>query len=261
VTNRGITAGQDCLLDLVGGPKCVLQPRNRRSRGMSKQTVKVGMKFHATIADGSVEFTVTKKLGSGAWLCKGDPKDEYACDKSFLSAEILRAVSWQGMFSDLHNDSEKWWASQKEGSIVHYSNGFSQYVRGRIVVENGEKKMVPTALVGQWLAHDLPRRLPNGEVHMGYQADKVAKGETFRPHASNMYEFKVTEGGRIDPRTLSPIDLSVPELDNSAQKQAALVQAVEAIHTLTQGRQDNPAETLKKAIEAAQKALTENESN
>jgi len=215
------------------------------------------MKFHATIADGSVEFTVAKKLGNGAWLCKGDPSHEYACNKSFLSEEILQAVAWESVFSGLHNDSEKWWNAQMEGSVVHYSNGFNQYVRGRIVVENGEKKMVPTALVGQWRSYDLPRRMPNGEVHLGYHAEQIAKKASSRPNASNMYEHQVygKEAGKIDPRRLPPIDLSVPELDEAAEKQAALVKAVEEVAKIASDGRGNPAETLKRVMEIARQAV------
>ena len=98
-----------------------------------KVKVKVGLKFRSTVMDASIEFTVTRKVAPGVWEATSKDPD-YGCTKVFKENEIAHAAGWAQMFDNLAQEHEDYYARLKPGSIVHYNNGFGQYVRCRVVI-------------------------------------------------------------------------------------------------------------------------------
>ena len=106
--------------------------------------VKKGMQFRSTLADGNPIWEVKRSLG-GAWLCEvvDEPfeidgkvyeSDFAGAEKSFLSREILAANAYEDMFKDMRSDHDGFYASLDEGDIVHYNNGFKNFVRCEVVL-------------------------------------------------------------------------------------------------------------------------------
>ena len=125
--------------------------------------------------------------------------------------------------------TDNWWEQQTEGTIVHYSNGFGEYVRGKIVTHEGEKQMLPIALVGNWKSYDLVNRSADGSLRYGYHAGRVINGEPFRPNASNMVEFPGHKVRGDDPRTLPAIALTPPGVSEAEAKLAATMRLHQAV--------------------------------
>lgn len=176
----------------------------------------VGVKFHYNFADSRPEWIVEKKRGRGAWECRvtETSPDWAGRTKVFGTEEIESALAYDEMISTIGKNNGDWWASRKVGQIVHYHDAFGRYVRGVIVNHEGEMKMQPTALVGNWTEHDLPKRLLNGTVRWGYHAEKIRNpgpDSLINPHQSNMWESpEFSRKGRPDPTRLPAHDLSEP---------------------------------------------------
>jgi hypothetical protein len=205
--------------------------------------VKKGMQFRSTLADGNPLWVVKRSLG-GAWLCEvvDEPyeidgkvyeSDYTGAEKSFLSREILAANAYEAIFKSISNDHDRFYASLDEGDIVHYNNGFKNFVRCEVVFDADEQKnqLQPIALVGEWSNHDLPKRRANGEVYNGYYAQKIIDGETFEPNVTCIFEagtkgFVNDNRNHGDPRSLPPVDLSVPAMTEEEEQEAVRCQLI-----------------------------------
>lgn len=198
--------------------------------------------FRAIYADSNALWRVMKARGRGTYDCVIVPEGEYSdyagTPKVFGAEEIVRSIKLASFFDKSANDSDAWYNSLPLGAIIHYSNGFKEFVRCEVVmgktVHTGDalvKCLKPIALVGEWREWDLPRRLPTGEIERGYHAKNIDAGETFRPHATSNYEHpKFSDRTRgPDPRTLKPIALTLPELSKGDETKARLNKAVLAI--------------------------------
>jgi len=190
--------------------------------------VGVGTEFRSVIADGNCLWRVTRARGRGVWEAEVQPEwvevygkrtmisDYVGTTDVFTTERIAGSINMDNVFARLADDSDFFWEDQVEGAIVHYHNSFGQYVRGRIVIEDGRKVMLPIALVGAWRNHDLVGWTAWGEVRKGYHVRKIEEGETMRPHATNIYECPGFRGPRgeaseINPREAEAIDLTPPE--------------------------------------------------
>jgi hypothetical protein len=163
----------------------------------------------------------------------------------FISAAVKSAAEWR----KAGNKSDDWWNAQADGTIVHYSNTRSQWIRG--VVK--DHKMIPTALLGTWSPWDLPRLLIDGTIQQGHHAQRIADGEAMQPHASNMYEYAPDKYNPNipTPPEMDEIDLTVapptPEQQELMTKWAKAQVAIEALnetcneyaHTFDQSRKGN----------------------
>jgi hypothetical protein len=210
--------------------------------------VKKGMQFRSTLADGNPLWEVKRSLGGvmslcQAWLCEVvdepieiDGKvyegDFAGAQQSFLSREILAANAYEDMFKDMRNDHDRFYASLDEGDIVHYNNGFKNFVRCEIVFDADEQKnkLKPISLVGEWRDYDLPQRRANGEIYNGYYAQMIIDGETFEPNASCIFEAGTNHAN--DPRSLHRIDLSVPAMTEEEEQEAAQCQLIGRIQEI-----------------------------
>ena len=205
-----------------------------------------GTKFCTTYADSYATWTVTSWRGGEAWNCEIVDNEDYGGTKKvFGTEEIKRAVAYDKAVAASMNDTKDWWANRTVGEIVHYHNGFGQYVRGEIVRAGHEMKMRPTALVGNWHARDLPRRRRDGSVEYSYHVKKIRFPDVdslLQPHESNMVESPRFSRMRSsdDPRTLPVIDLSdPPELIGVEAEHAKLENMrTRAINALQEGHDD-----------------------
>ena len=198
--------------------------------------VKKGMQFRSTLADGNPIWEVKRSLG-GAWLCEvvDEPfeidgkvyeSDFAGAEKSFLSREILAANAYEDMFKDMRSDHDGFYASLDEGDIVHYNNGFKNFVRCEVVFDADEQKnkLKPIALVGEWSNCDLPKRRADGEIYNGYHSQQIIDGSTFEPNAGCIFESGTNHSD--DPRSLTPIDLSVPAMTEEEEQEAVRCQLI-----------------------------------
>ncbi len=178
-------------------------------------SVKIGTKFHYHYADGNCLWTVTKQRGRDTFECVIEDDLDYAgAIKVFGIEEIEASLQFDKSWSERHEQHVDWWEEQPLGRIIHYNNGFNNFVRGAIVVlGGGEKGLLPLALVGDWRGYDLPRRYPDGRVELGYYAKKIQEGDAWRPHSGCVFECpEYSYSTRsIDPTDLLPIDLGLPE--------------------------------------------------
>lgn len=217
-----------------------------------KVTVKKGVQFRSTIADCNALWEVVSKDGKQGWLCvcvnepyeiNGTtyPSDYAGTEKLFSATEIIRHVKFEQAWANLGQRTNDWWANRTDGEVVHYHNSFGAYVRGVIVSDmDGNKKMRPTALIGDWRPYDLPRRFPDGSIIKGYHAEKIEKGELMQPNEGCMYESATFSpprgpGKDFDPRTLDPIDITIPPMDTEAERVArayAVINAVKGVFDL-----------------------------
>lgn len=185
--------------------------------------IKPGLKFRSNFADGMSEWTVINKITSdryyanndNVWVCRimDENEDWGGTVKSFFENEIINAINFQNNIDNLFSEQEKWYKGLKANSILHYNNGFDTFVRCKVVVENGENKLLPIALVGNWKEYDLPKIDINGEVNIPYHCNKIFNRETFTPSFTCVYESPVYDArrDRINPANEVPIDLTIPE--------------------------------------------------
>jgi len=225
--------------------------------------IKKGLKFHAPLADGNPEWEVTGKAGSGVWRAKCLDEDHRGEVRAFTDAQIRQAVGMARAFERTHNDNDAWYASQPLGRIVHYDDGFENWVRCEVVMGTTSHNASPhkclkrIALCGKWGLLDLPRRLPDGTVYRAYHADKVHSGECFEPNFTNIYESGRRPAAK-DPAMLLALDLSVPELDVEEAAKAKLWAAVKTAQAVLTGANDatrGARERLESALKVIQEAL------
>lgn len=150
--------------------------------------IKINDTFRSTYADSNALWKVIKKKSSDVYLCEiANETFEYngkvfngdyaGTQKVFLAEEINRAVNFQKVSEEIKQDCDNYYDSLTEGQIVHYHNGFGEYVRCKV---NQDKGLVPFALVGNWRSHDLPKRLADGTVHLPYYCKKIINKEPFK---------------------------------------------------------------------------------
>lgn len=228
-----------------------------------------GMEFRSVIADCNALWKTIRPQGRGAWLCEcvNEPieihgtmhEGEHAgTQKSFLDREILGSIGMDAMFKGVSDDTDDFYAKLNDGDIIHYCNGFGEFVRCEIAHNSkGEQYAKPIALVGNWKSSDLPTRYENGTVYNGYHAesilnpdgDKSKSDKAWKPNVSMVFEAPMYSRGNrdknIDPRKLDPIDLTLPDMTPEEAETARLWQLVEKIKgLLDDGDVDNPTDRL-----------------
>jgi len=224
-----------------------------------------GTRFNSVYADSNPTWEITRPRGRGVWEAKITDHDYAGTVKVFTTAEVKHAVGMASAFAQMDNENDAFYASLKLGQIVHYHNSFGQFVRCEVVMgttvhdKTMHKCLKPIALVGDWKSYDLPRRLPNGEVDLGYQAEKIAKGDCFEPNYGCIYESGERSGSHFDtdPSKLPALDLSVPELTADAEATAKLWKAVEAARAVLENHKvTDPKARLTAALATIQAGLT-----
>ncbi len=195
--------------------------------------------FRAVHADTRPLWRVVRKSGREAYICRVENEQivvngkeydgEYAgLEKAFTTREIRSSLAMSRAFDNIHDEDARFYANLRPGQIVHYHDGFNRYVRCEVEQEDGKNVLKRLALVGNWDPSSLPRRLADGSISHHYHAKKIADGETFRAHYTNVYEsgrLKV----EVDPTRMEPIDLTLPEPTQEEKRVAALWQKVKQI--------------------------------
>ena len=202
-------------------------------------------------------WVVTRSRGRGVWEAKvtDDDPDHAGVTSVFTTQQIQRAAAWEGMFRSLGEAGARFYASLKPGQVVHYHDSFDRFVRCEVT---GDQQLKPVAMVGAWTPSDLPRRNLDGTLYLGYHAKNIAAGTPFRPAASNIYEC--TPEGKVDPRAMPALDLSVPEMTAEQVTEARLWAAVQAAQEALHPRAavpgtGNPKARLEAALKVVQAAL------
>lgn len=214
-----------------------------------------------------------------------DLGDGYTVESALLRgltlADVERMVEMEKSWHRAATEpNDVFYGSLKPGDIVHYHNGFGQYVRCEVVTAPGWKSKIgtpgiagvalkPIALIGHvrrgkeapypnevggtdgWYEWDLYRRFPDGEVHRSYHVEQVLNGELMQPHASNMYEYEgFHDRLGLDPRTMPPIDLTPPPLDSAAERRVPLVKALTRIRQIIEDADTADEASLRGALES-----------
>ena len=230
---------------------------------MSRTAIVVGQTtFRDVVMDYNPIFRVVEKKPGGLYRCVSE--DEYdggygGVERFFSADQISQKVSWENTLNGLHQLAEDFWASVKVGQVLHYHNGFGEFVRGVVIEEGGKKKLKPTALVGNWPQRELPSRRPNGEIYYPYHAKKVLFGgedAAWQPNDGCVYE-SLTYSRRnetADPATMDPIDLSVPEPTAEEALEQAKVRKLSAIGSVVSERYQTKA-TPDEALEEIRRLL------
>ena len=162
-----------------------------------------------------------------------DDIDYGGMTRLFTKNEALGGLKYEAIFKDIEVNQSYFWESREDGEIVHYHNGFGQFVRGEIATdENGVKTMKPIALVGDW--RELSGRRENGEVWYSSYAKRIIDGSFFTPNSSNMwenmsdeeksstkYDFIREAGG--DLASVEARDISVPDITPEQEHEALIV--------------------------------------
>lgn len=230
--------------------------------------VRIGTQFRSAIADANALWEVTAYMGNDVWRAAvvNEPmeingefydSDYVGTVQVFEGDQIRRTLDFADIFTRKNRESDEFYESLQVGQIVHYHNGFGAFVRCEVVTDGEKRLLKPIALVGEWRDYDLPKRLPNGEVSLPYHPRGIAEGETFQPHATNVYESSVyvrSTDKDLDPTTLEPIDLSVPEPTPEEAEAIRKTQILERIQAVAEVR---IGDDLDDALEAIRQILEE----
>lgn len=157
-----------------------------------------GTRFFAQWADSNAEWEVLTARGR-ACECVILSEEGYNTKRFFAKEEIVRILEWAAFNQKIHDASGAFFKGLKEGQIVHYNNGFNNFVRCRVVEHEGRNQFLPIALVGEWKTWDLQ---PSG-----YHARCIREGEIWTPHASTVYEAPqyAYKDRTLDPTKLEPL--------------------------------------------------------
>jgi hypothetical protein len=223
----------------------------------------IGRIIEHPYADGYAMYEIVGQKGKNfeiAWVDDGG--DAWVLPawgkKTTISGTSARSfVERKDAMARLFGAADDWWEAQQVGSILHYHNGFGQWIRGKVVEREGKKQLKPEAMVGKWDQRDLWSRRDDGTIAYGYHVEGILSDKVWQPHVSNMYEGECKTAG--NPTILPPIDLTIPELNPAEQELAGLVQLSNQVQSLLQAAVRTPkagrANTVRQALLLARKML------
>lgn len=212
-------------------------------------TIQVGKTtFRDTVADSNPIFRVIRKLPNGIYECVSEG-DEYAGVERYFSTAQLRAkLKWEENLANLFDRQDDFWATRVVGEVLHYCNGFKQYIRGEVIKDGDKFKLKPTAMVGDWRGcFDQTRRMPNGTISYGYHAKKIIEGgpdAAWQPSDSCVYEApgcSKSYSSGVDPRTLPALDLSFPPITSEEEVRAKKEQKIDRVREIINTRYETSA--------------------
>lgn len=207
--------------------------------------------FRDIVMDGNVTFRVVKDMGNGTFQCVSEDQfDSYSgVVRYFDRAQLQNKIAMERAWDQAARGQDDFWDRQVVGRVLHYHNGFGQYVRGIVVLQGDKKVLKPKALVGAWDKRDLPHRRPNGEIVYPYHADKVVNGgpdACWQPSEgcvveSDSYRGPGTRYQHINPLTAPEIDLSVPDMTPAQEAEARLEQVLDKVRAVINNRYQTSA--------------------
>jgi len=180
--------------------------------------LRAGRTFSAVVNDGVFKFEI-ESVRNGVVTAVCEPNNEWGIDtKVFTVEEVVSSIKREAVFERYSNVDREFWDGAEDGEILHYHNGFGQFVRCEVYTNeaDGEKYMRPIALVGDWHSRDLAYRDSTGEVRYGYHARSIIEpkeGKNWRSQLGNIYELMDDEqrAKYQDPAGCEPVSLEVPE--------------------------------------------------
>ena len=183
--------------------------------------VVVGAMIKFQVADGYAHYRVT---ASRPLTVQHVPYlDGYS-----ISAAHIRGLTEADIFKQLAGDrglaaifkrGDDFYDSLQVGQIVHYHNGFGEYVRCTVVAEGDETQvndvtsklmLLPVALVGNWKDHDtvVETYEKNGYISEPFHVKSIREGRTWRANASCIFEASQFKREDVpDPTLLEPLDI------------------------------------------------------
>lgn len=167
---------------------------------------RLGRTVSFPVADGAAVYVVWRiKPLELVHVATGDAWNASAATiRGFRLSDVDAQLRQQDFWNDMRDEHEEYFASLPVGSIVHYDNGFAQYVRCvRVEGEKG-KRLRPIALVGNWSSMDLPRRNADGTVYEPFHVRAIATGDPFEPNYGNVWETYDAERRAWSQRGLTP---------------------------------------------------------
>lgn len=178
-------------------------------------------------------------------------------NKNTVRTQLLQQRSLAEMF----NRGDGFYASLRLGQVVHYHSGFGAFYRCEVVrgktphgpgVQNCLK---PVALVGNWRTYELPKRMPDGSVHLGHAAKSVSDGDLMTPHHSSVFEspeYAYKGNAELpDPTALPPVSLEVPGMTDAEEQKASLWRQVARIRSLMNDRLEEDPSCILRAVSEA----------
>lgn len=214
--------------------------------------VRIGTEFTAPYADSSFIWKVVKRIGGKplTWLAEIHNDEYEGTQKSFLDSEIKRSIKMSEFWQGKMDERKTWWDNQKVGTVLHYNNGFGDWVRGEVVEKDGEKQLKATALVGNWREGVKPTRQVGGSLTIPYHTRQVLDGASWQPDIGCIWEASENQRKRYDdPTQMEPLDLSIPEKTNDDEKEAELWEKVNEVRDLLRFSNGHINKTLGKSAD------------
>lgn len=164
--------------------------------------VKVGDTFSDSHADGMFKFEVVEVQGKFVLAVMEDNPDWGPVEKAFTVKAAEGLIGWQRTIDASRQQHNDFWANVQVGRVIHYHNGFGEYVRGVVIERDGKRQLDPVALVGDWKNH--------WEYHW---AKLLRRDGAWQPSSTCVYEAPDFVGPRgpnagVDPTTLAPLDFT-----------------------------------------------------
>lgn len=139
-----------------------------------------------------------------------------AHERGLRLSDVVPQIEFNRKMKAKAEADDEWWDSQEVGTILHYHNGFGEFVRCEVVdgpwasglsgEEHTSKHLQPVALVGEWRRHNLRPE--------GFHAKKVLNREGgWRPNTGNIYEHPDYVGS--SDKGINPTDLPALEIGDS----------------------------------------------
>jgi hypothetical protein len=224
-------------------------------------TVEPGLTFNYGVADANALWEVLNFVSYGhlpdgshdpIWQC-GCIEVGYEGHDVFRESKIISLANAKKALKEMILSNTVYYKSLRVGDILHYHNGFGQFVRCEVVDEEGSHVLKRNGLVGSWRNHDLPSRTRTGDIQTPH-CSRI--GTTFKPNYSTIYESPKYAGDKdVNPQELELIDLSVPEMTDAAKAIAESWVAVESVRKLLSISNHNPILILKSAKTLIDNAL------
>jgi len=188
----------------------------------------VGTEFRSSYADSNPLWKVIRSRGRGVYLCRViDSYDYLGVEEVFTKEKILAILDWDERTNSRDFQKDEWYETLQPGEIIHYDNGFRQFVRCRVVRMDGQNRLMPIGLVdnGQWDTHDLPNRRETGEIYYPYHANKIReqnREDAWQPDFHCCFECPGYTKSDQDPSEMPLIDLELPEMTEEQEEEAKL---------------------------------------
>lgn len=164
--------------------------------------IALGTRFLHPIADANPRWEVRKSLRGNCYQVVVVDDEDFGGQTMILHASVIQDhLRAEAFTREVMKASTDFYASLTLGEIVHYHNGFGEFVRSEVVVHEGANHLKPLALVGPWKDYNLHAN--------SYHVRQIREGAIFHPHASNIFENPKASV----PRTVNPADLPVLTLE------------------------------------------------